>query len=81
MALASVDLGGTNIAAATGTAEGEILAERQIPTDSHLGPHAVLDRIATLLKEMAPEGVEALGTDPDLLPILQLLNMLYPLYF
>lgn len=61
MALASVDLGGTNIAAVIGTADGEILLEKQIPTESHLGPHAVLDRIAALLKEMAPEGVEALG--------------------
>lgn len=48
MALASVDLGG-------------ILVERQIPTESHRGPQAVLARIAALVKKMAPEGVQAFG--------------------
>ena len=61
MALASVDLGGTNIAAAIGLADGTILREDQISTGSHLGPEAVLNRIADLVKAIAPEGVEALG--------------------
>ncbi len=61
MALASVDLGGTNIAAAIGLADGTILRENQIATLSHLGPESVLDRIADLVQSIAPEGVEALG--------------------
>jgi len=61
MALASVDLGGTNIAAAVGLADGSILREDQISTESHLGPEAVLNRIADLVESIAPEGVEALG--------------------
>ncbi len=61
MALASVDLGGTNIAAAIGLADGTILREDQIATLSHLGPEAVLNRIADLIQSIAPVGVEALG--------------------
>ena len=48
MGLASVDI-------------GAILVERQIPTESHRGPQAVLARIAALVKKMAPEGVQSLG--------------------
>lgn len=61
MALASVDLGGTNIAVAIGVADGTILREGQIATEGHLGPLGLLERIAELVKELAPEGVEALG--------------------
>lgn len=61
MALASVDLGGTNIAAAIGLADGSILREEQIPTGSQLGPAGVLVRIASLLQSMAPEGIGALA--------------------
>ncbi|MCX6595088.1 MAG: ROK family protein [Acidobacteria bacterium] len=57
---AGIDLGGTNIACAIGDAEGHIVAERSVPTHSHEGPSAVLDRIARLIREMAPR-VEAVG--------------------
>jgi glucokinase len=49
---ASVDLGGTKVACAFATAEGEVLAEETIPTESHEGPEAVLDRIADLVNEL-----------------------------
>jgi glucokinase len=48
-ALASVDLGGTKIACAIATPEGEILAEAQAPTNSQEGPDAVLERIAAMV--------------------------------
>ncbi len=50
---ASVDLGGTKIAAAIATAAGEILAEDRIPTNSHEGPDAVLLRIAGLVSALS----------------------------
>ena len=46
---ASIDLGGTKIACAFGTAAGDIVAERTTPTQSHEGPDAVLARIAGLV--------------------------------
>jgi glucokinase len=46
---ASVDLGGTKIAAAIANADGEILAEGRIATNSHEGPANVLTRIAGLV--------------------------------
>lgn len=60
MAITSVDLGGTNIHAALGQPDGTILAERQIPTEAHLGPAAVLDRIAQLIGDLGKP--EALAT-------------------
>lgn len=50
---ASVDLGGTKIAAALAHGDGEILFERQTPTKSHEGPPAVLERMAGLVRELA----------------------------
>jgi len=50
---ASVDLGGTKVACAFATAKGEVLAEETIPTESHEGPEAVLDRIADLVNDLA----------------------------
>ncbi len=50
---ASVDLGGTKVACAFATAEGKVLAEETMPTHSHEGPEAVLDRIAGLVNGMA----------------------------
>jgi glucokinase len=50
---ASVDLGGTKIAAAVGTADGRILARGAVPTASHEGPGAVLGRMAALVNELA----------------------------
>jgi glucokinase len=58
---AGVDIGGTNIAAAVGSADGSILAERSIPTQSHEGPEAVLRRTAALVRELASGPVEGAG--------------------
>ena len=52
---ASIDLGGTKIACAFGTADGEIVAERTTPTLSHEGPGAVLGRIADLVNALAAD--------------------------
>jgi glucokinase len=60
---ASVDLGGTKIACAFATATGEIVLEEQIPTWSHTGPEAVLDRIAGLVNDLA----ERTGATPTAL--------------
>jgi glucokinase len=49
---AGVDLGGTKIACALGTAAGEILAETRAPTHSHEGPAAVLERISALVRDL-----------------------------
>ncbi len=61
---AGVDLGGTNITAALALSDGRLLCERSIPTQSHEGPAAVLQRIALLVQKMvAQAGVQpqALG--------------------
>ena len=49
---AGVDLGGTNVAAALGTAAGRVVAHRTAATNSHEGPQAVLGRIAELVREL-----------------------------
>jgi len=41
-----VDVGGTSVKCAVATADGTILQEASIPTDSHAGPQDVLRRIA-----------------------------------
>lgn len=50
---ATIDLGGTKIAGALATEDGQVLAERVIATESHGGPFAVLARIADLLCDLA----------------------------
>jgi glucokinase len=50
---ASVDLGGTTIAAALAPGDGRMVAEKSIPTRSNEGPQAVLARIARLILELA----------------------------
>ncbi|RPI22638.1 MAG: ROK family protein [Acidobacteria bacterium] len=62
---AAVDLGGTNTACALGHVDGTILCERTDPTYSHEGPDAVLERIASVLKDMA----SAAGEEPVALGI------------
>ncbi len=47
---AGVDLGGTSVKCALGTADGRIAAEASIMTDAHEGPESVLQRIATAVK-------------------------------
>lgn len=51
----SADLGGTNIAMGICDAAGSLLAERTVPTQSHLGPASVIERIAIALAELAAE--------------------------
>lgn len=50
---ASVDLGGTNIKAALGTADGQVLCADSRPTLSYEGPEGVLERIAGLVEDLA----------------------------
>lgn len=52
---ASIDLGGTKIAGALATEDGQVLAQRIIATESHAGPPAVLARIARLIEDLAAE--------------------------
>jgi predicted NBD/HSP70 family sugar kinase len=52
---ASVDLGGTTVACALASADGRIIAERSIATQSNEGPPAVLARVGDLVKELAAE--------------------------
>lgn len=49
---AGVDLGGTSIKAAVATADGEIVAEDCIPTESHAGPVVVVERMAELVERL-----------------------------
>ena len=59
---ASIDLGGTKIAGALATEDGQVLAQRIIATESHGGPPAVLARIAGLIEDLAAEvGVRPLA--------------------
>lgn len=52
---AGVDLGGTTVSCALANDAGEIVADKTIPTQSHSGPAAVLERIASLVCELAEQ--------------------------
>ena len=52
---AAIDLGGTGIKAALADAHGQILIEDSVPTESHQGPLAVIDRIAALVRRMSSQ--------------------------
>jgi glucokinase len=52
---ASVDLGGTNIAGVFAGGDGGVVCERKVPTQSHEGPEAVLNRVAQLVNGLAGE--------------------------
>lgn len=52
---AAIDLGGTTISAALGDTTGRLVVERTIPTASHEGPSGVLQRIGTLVNQLAAE--------------------------
>lgn len=59
---ASVDLGGTNIKAALGTADGAVLCAGSEPTLSYEGPEPVLERMAGLIKRLCgQEGARVAG--------------------
>ncbi len=59
MLYAAADLGGTNVALALGEASGRLRLSRSIPTQSHLGPESVLERIASEILAMACEAGES----------------------
>ena len=50
---AGIDLGGTTLVGAIAGADGRIVAERSVPTESHRGPQAVLDTAADLVNGLA----------------------------
>ncbi|NPV68361.1 MAG: ROK family protein [Anaerolineae bacterium] len=52
---ASIDLGGTKIAGALAGTNGQIVAEKTIPTESQQGPEAVVQRIAGLICDLAAQ--------------------------
>jgi len=52
---AGVDLGGTKIACGLAGADGKLIADRAISTESHEGPNAVIQRIAGLVNALARE--------------------------
>lgn len=52
---ASVDLGGTKIACAFADGQGQVVTQKTIPTHSHQGPEAVLDRIGRLVLDLAEQ--------------------------
>ncbi|HEV2912983.1 MAG TPA: ROK family protein [Pyrinomonadaceae bacterium] len=63
-AVAGVDIGGTKIALALETIQGERISSRQFPTRVELGPEAILDNIVSALCEMsagAQVGLTAIG--------------------
>jgi glucokinase len=49
---AGVDLGGTSVKCAIGTADGRIVAEANVMTEAHRGPESVLQRIAAAVQEL-----------------------------
>jgi len=58
----SVDLGGTNIACAVADEELTVLGETRTPTESHLGPDGVIERMGDAIESLASEsGVEPIG--------------------
>ncbi|MDX2150465.1 MAG: ROK family protein [Bryobacteraceae bacterium] len=61
MFYATVDLGGTKIACGLGDQNGNILAETTYPTQSHEGPAAVLDRIASIIRLMGEPAALGMG--------------------
>jgi glucokinase len=52
MLYAAIDLGGTKIAGALGTSDGDLLAEQTIPTEAAAGPDQVIGRIAALVRSL-----------------------------
>ena len=50
---AGIDLGGTTLVVALAGADGEVVVEKSIPTESHRGPQAVLQSAAELVNDLA----------------------------
>ncbi len=53
--LASIDLGGTNMAAAIADAHGVVQGQIRVPTESHEGPEGVVRRMAGMLLQLREE--------------------------
>lgn len=51
----SVDLGGTNIACALADEEMNLVGASSVPTESHLGPEGVIDRIGEAVENLCRE--------------------------
>jgi len=68
-----IDLGGTSVKCALGKADGTILAEGSIPTDSHAGPEPVISRIGAyvnlLVKQTGMQPTRLGMTAPGLVDI------------
>ncbi|HEY1068299.1 MAG TPA: ROK family protein [Pirellulales bacterium] len=62
----AVDLGGTTVKAAIADRAGRVLTQGAIPTDSHQGPEAVVERIADFVLRLAREANDSQGTDATL---------------
>jgi glucokinase len=52
---AGVDLGGTTIGCALAEESGRIVCEHSVPTQSHEGPQAVLERMAQLVNDLGDQ--------------------------
>jgi len=50
---AGIDLGGTTLIGALAGADGKLVVEKSIPTESHRGPQAVLQSAAELVNDLA----------------------------
>jgi glucokinase len=59
-AIAGIDIGGTKIAIALETIQGERISSRQFLTRVELGPEAILDNIVAAIKEMVREAQTSL---------------------
>ncbi len=53
---AGIDLGGTTIGGVLADAQGVVLGQASVATESHAGPAAVLERIALLVEQLAAAG-------------------------
>jgi len=81
--VAGIDLGGTSIKAAIADLDGRLLVHRSIPTQSHAGPEAVINRMAelvgTLLAESGYSAIQGLGVGaPGLVDIVHGVTKFFP---
>ena len=58
--IAGIDIGGTKIAVALETLDGERVASRRLPTEVEIGAYAVVEHVARVIEEMLEENRAAL---------------------
>lgn len=83
---AGIDLGGTTIGGVLADASGRIVEQESVPTESHAGPAAVLERIAVLVERMTAAAraktssrVEAVGIGcPGLVDVSRGVSKFFP---